>query len=368
MSWPIAHLSATGAAELAIAAWQWWLGELAALVPEGIKRFVKRRSGTILVDLQGDMVLVQRLGPEQGGQPVRFSAVEMTDAGIGSGRLAQLRDWGSRASRIEYRIGSGQALRKSITLPLSAKRNLRAILTNEIDRQTPLGAGAVIFDYRVVGRPSDSNELTVELAIAKRELIERVLDLAKRVQLEPTLISVIDDSAERAKFNFLPPRTPSQRKRGWRRASSWLSGLAILLAFACIAAWIWRQEAQMASLATAVLKARAESRAVENLQKEAEAAAAREQFLPRQRAQASLPQVLNEISRVLPDGTWLFQVELAGREVRMRGYSGVSSALIGILDSSPLFANAQFRAPLTRGPRGELERFDLSVELRDGPP
>jgi hypothetical protein len=50
--------------------------------------------------------------------------------------------------------------------------------------------------------------------------------------------------------------------------------------------------------------------------------------------------------------------------VRIRGLSNSAAALIALFDTSPMFADAQFRAPLMQGPRAGLERFDMSFQLR----
>jgi Tfp pilus assembly protein PilN len=78
--------------------------------------------------------------------------------------------------------------------------------------------------------------------------------------------------------------------------------------------------------------------------------------------------VLSELAQTLPDGSWIYSFQLNGREARIDGFSSSASALIGLFDKSPLFANAQFRAPLTQAQQPGLERFDLSVEIKDSKP
>jgi general secretion pathway protein L len=365
MSWPIPHLLSSDASELALSAWRWWLDELRATVPDSIKRLVLTRAGTIVIDVREDAISVQYLGPRQHIQMAQILVKDLSLKRSLSGGLTRLQGVLDQVNDVVVRLRSDQVLRKTINLPLASARNLRPILVNEIDRQTPLGSTAVVFDFRVLAKHRESNELSVELAIVKRETIEGILHTVRRIGLEPTVIGIADASADGARYNFLPAHAPSRATRMQRRVVASLAGISMVLAMALLAAWFWQGQIDADSLAAALSKAKTESQAVEKLRKDVTALTDKTEFLPRQREQPSTARVLNEISHILPDGTWLFQLEVSGREVRLRGYSDVSPTLIALLDGSSLFANAQFRAPLTRGPRVDLERFDISVQLRE---
>jgi general secretion pathway protein L len=79
-----------------------------------------------------------------------------------------------------------------------------------------------------------------------------------------------------------------------------------------------------------------------------------------------LVQVLNELTRLLPDGTWLHQLELNGKEMIMQGESPASSAIIGLIEASPLFRNVTYRSPVTQNRVTGAERFNLAAEVTMG--
>ena len=74
-------------------------------------------------------------------------------------------------------------------------------------------------------------------------------------------------------------------------------------------------------------------------------------------------QVLNELTRLVPDHAYLIQLEFRDQTVELHGFASTASDLIGVLDQSPLFKAPQFRAPVTQDRRSGAERFHISVEL-----
>jgi general secretion pathway protein L len=76
--------------------------------------------------------------------------------------------------------------------------------------------------------------------------------------------------------------------------------------------------------------------------------------------------VLDALTHLMPDGTWLYQFELNGKEVLMQGESPASSTLIGLLETSPLFRNVTYRSPVTPNRVTGAERFNLSAEVVTG--
>jgi general secretion pathway protein L len=65
----------------------------------------------------------------------------------------------------------------------------------------------------------------------------------------------------------------------------------------------------------------------------------------------------------LPDNTWLIRIRYYNGELQAFGNSPSASALVGVLEASPLFAEAQFKAPVTRDPRLGVERFHIGAQV-----
>ena len=82
------------------------------------------------------------------------------------------------------------------------------------------------------------------------------------------------------------------------------------------------------------------------------------------RARVKLLDVLVEITSLLPDDTWLLELEVRGDEVQMRGETPNAAQLVGLLESSKQLHNARFRSPVIQIAAAGRERFHLSVQLQ----
>ena len=95
----------------------------------------------------------------------------------------------------------------------------------------------------------------------------------------------------------------------------------------------------------------------------AKALAAR-RFLDDERLVRSSPlAVLNELSGILPDGTWLIQYGQAGRTVTLEGQTKTSAGLIPLLENSEYFNSIEYDAPVTLEGQDGRERFTFSLRL-----
>ena len=77
--------------------------------------------------------------------------------------------------------------------------------------------------------------------------------------------------------------------------------------------------------------------------------------------------LLQELTLLLPNDTWLERWQVKGDAMQIIGQSAKASALIGIVEASPLFVDAAFISPVTTDPRTNKERFVLSARIGRGP-
>ena len=92
----------------------------------------------------------------------------------------------------------------------------------------------------------------------------------------------------------------------------------------------------------------------------------RASILPTNHGESMVMRLLDEMTRIVPDGTWVSQLDIKGIEVQVQGQSPAAASLIGLLEDSESFSNPQFRSPVTQIPRSDLERFHLSAEWSGG--
>jgi general secretion pathway protein L len=343
----------------------WWLGELGALAPAVLRRLFAGGSGSVCLEISGTQLVISR-ADEDGQSELARLDIDRPSEALRESLARVLAEHGLKGADVVLSLEQGQALRKSLDLPLAAEEGLAELLWFELDRQTPYRPEQARYDYRVAGRDPGHQRMTVELLVAPVEAVDGLLARAVDWGLQPVAVTVagIDD-----------PANPTFDLSGGDRAAPSRSGrlgiaLLVLLAAGLLGAAVWlpledqRLAAQKAE--TALADARKQAVVAANLRDELDRRTKAGSFLIRRKGEAPMmTAVLADLTRLLPDDTWLFELHVRGASVRARGYAPAASSVLELIERGPAFRNASFTSPVTRVPGIEAERFDLSFELSE---
>ncbi len=79
--------------------------------------------------------------------------------------------------------------------------------------------------------------------------------------------------------------------------------------------------------------------------------------------------VIEALSRLLPDHTYVTELHLAGNKLQIAGITHDAPSLIPLIEQSGHFTRATFYAPTTRSPSDPGERFHIEaqIDLRNAP-
>lgn len=277
----------------------------------------------------------------------------------------QLRALASQAGRRDavLSLPSSDVLRPTVRLPRASAQTLRRALGYEIERLSPIAPDAVYFDFAVTGRDQASNTVEVELRIIRRDIVDSAVALCHAAGLTVSAIR-FDDDPRPADWRVFPvDRSGYLRAQARHRGPALLLGAAAVLLLAILLALYLRGAAVADDLNDQVSTEGMRAAEVERLRHRIDRTATQFAFLERQRRAPSFVAVLNDVTRTLPDGTWITEFDLTGNRIRIGGYSHAASDLIAVFDRSGKFTNAQFAAPVTQGTSAGVERFDLTFEL-----
>jgi general secretion pathway protein L len=264
---------------------------------------------------------------------------------------------------VSLRLPAELALRKLVDLPAAAEENLRQVLAFEMDRLTPFPADAVHYDVRVLDRNVETRRIRVELMVLPRAAVDPAVRLLHRLGLEPETVA-LPRGADQASWRLPLAGNGSGERRLVGRASVALLALAGVLLVAAVYTAFDRQRARAELLRREVDMARKEAEEGRLLEEQIQQLSAQQTFIvDKKRARPPVVRVLNELTRALPDDTWLYRLRLINEELQTFGYSPNASAMIGHIENSPLFSNAQFRAPLTRDQRADAEQFHIAFQV-----
>jgi general secretion pathway protein L len=74
--------------------------------------------------------------------------------------------------------------------------------------------------------------------------------------------------------------------------------------------------------------------------------------------------VLEALSQILPDHTYVTELRVEGDKVQIIGLTRDAAALIGLIEQSPHFTRATFSAPTTRTVGESGERFHIDAHIK----
>ncbi|HEX7272840.1 MAG TPA: PilN domain-containing protein [Casimicrobiaceae bacterium] len=365
--------------------WRWWMGELAPLLPSKSLIAVQRRFSRPVIELVDGEAVFWR--PDFGeGTTARLiiaervslngDAASVLAAGREAvGRLAANTPGGSTAPRVLVALGAKQVLRKEITLPAAVEQNLEQTLVYDLDRHTPFRPEQLYFDAVVVRRDAQRKLLHVDWAAALKTVVD---DARRRVEdwgAVPVAI-VPGPATARTRLNLLPNGV-RPRQLQWRRWQLWAPIAAIgLFGFAAVIVPLAQKREYAIALNAIDAEARQGALAADSVRTQLESMQADYNYiLTKKYAYPNAVSVLDEVTRVLPDDTWLTQLELKTmgrgkemhRDLYLRGESVNAGKLIALLEDSKLVEQTAPRSPTTKiqGAPGEI--FDLSSRLRELP-
>ena len=337
----------------------WWREELLGLFPEAVRIYLRTGLETPVFQSEGkwNTYALTRDGLTVSGELV-------SAGGKQAGTLI-------RNANLWLLLGPTESVVRDAVLPLAAEESLDEAVGFELDRLTPLPAEKAWFGYRVTARDEAEKQLRLRLAVAPRELVEaRVADL-RAGGAHVLGVGLLDEFAGGARSLNLLPREQRDRPVLSRQilATRALSGLAALMAAAALVYPVWLKRESVGDLLPRVDKAKAAADVSSRVAAEIETLAKEHNFLlAKKLAQTPMAQLVEELSKQLPDNTWVQQLDVKPgpktREVQIAGETGSSSALVEVLERSGLFANATFKSPLTKGATPNTERYLLAAELK----
>jgi len=275
-------------------------------------------------------------------------------------------DWATmlRGSHAEMMLRPGRFLFRPLELPKRAIEFLDGIVRAQIDRLTPWTANEAVFSWTPpADLPNDRIALTVA-ATARALVAPYVHAIAELGAASVVVLTVPGDAGSQA----APVRVFEQRARGAleidriRRALVALflaTGLAAALAMGYSAIAADSLDAEQQELARKVAARRAALRAGPEF-----ATSAQRMLERRKQTTPASVIVLEALSKVLPDHTFVTELRIEGGKVQVTGLTRDAPSLVRLIEQSPHFEHAAFFAPSTQSPGEPGERFHIEARIK----
>ncbi len=337
----------------------WWRDELSAVMPAFLLRPLLHLQQSLEVHLGEDGVRVLQRSGAKTAELGTYPAAEESTSDVET----DVRRMDRRRTPVTVHVPERLTLSRLLELPGAAMENLRQVLDFEMDRQTPFRAEDVFYSFQVIERGSADKRVRVELRLVPRVRVMEALGPFKEWDLKA--VDVASAEGGGGLCIRLSSRDFRQDGAGVGKGLPLIVNSVLLVALVAIP---FRQQYNaLDTLGEKLSEVQRRAEVTQSLKQRLEQSIAEARFLVEQKnSTPAVVTVLNELSVLLPDTTWLTRMEIAGGEVNIHGTSQAASALIGLLEISPRFENAHFSSPVTQNPSGNRERFQLTVNQVPG--
>ena len=342
--------------------WVWWSGELEAVLPQSLRRLILPRIPKVYLDLEGPEVAVSLATTENSEHIASFHLNASADPESADPEARALIE---RVRDLVLCLPPDKVLSRSLTLPLAAEENLREVLGFEMSRKTPFNADQVYYDYRITAREPAKSILTLDLVATPRQVLDELLEQLAELGISPQQVTSRQADGLPFPVNLYPAGNRNRSSVRTRYINLALGTLALVLLAGAIALPLLQKKELIRSLEAKLATTSEQARLALRLRQEVERLTVDSRYLvEKKQARPLTLELISELTHLLPDDTWITRFVINGAEIQIQGQSDSAANLIPLVESSPSLHQARFRSPVTKAPRTQKERFQISTETR----
>lgn len=346
--------------------WSWWTEELVCILPASIRTVIMPGVENLYLVLNGAEIIASQGTAETYHEVGRYplSAATLTPK-----QAEEIKDLTGRTREVVLCLPAEKVLFKRLTLPLAAEENLREVLGFEMDRQTPFSLEQVFYDYILSARNSKNNTLTLNMVVTPKLFLNNLLGNLNEIGFHLHRATICPKNGGQPQpVNLLPAEFMQRRPDSARYLNFALGILSLVLLLGIIALPLMNKHHVIRVLEARTELATGKAEVVRRMQEEVKRLGTSSRFLvEKKQATPLVLEIVNEVTHILPDDTWINQLDIKGQEVQIQGQSTSAAALIPIIESSEIFHNARFRSPVTKMPGSSTERFHISADVTRNP-
>ncbi|HEU0151903.1 MAG TPA: PilN domain-containing protein [Arenimonas sp.] len=261
-------------------------------------------------------------------------------------------------------VPAASMLRRVLVLPAAAEPRLREVLAFELDRQTPFSADQVSFEGCVLSRDVAAQQLRVELLVLPRTRLDAELAAIGPLARGLAGVDGIEADGRRLGLNLLPDAARAQRRDPVRRLHLALAATAVVGLLATLGLSLHNRAERRDELRALVASANDQAREARLLRNQLVSSAQAANFLAATRAsRPTMLEVMDELTRRIPDDTSLDKLAITGDQLVMVGQSRAAPALVALLQASPLITDPALSGVVQSDPRTGRDRFTLTARV-----
>ena len=338
-----------------------WLDRVAQAIVAMIGWFVTRRAVELVEGDSGAFTV--RASGKVASSAAHVAHLQIAE-GVGIAAPSDDRMPSLKGSRVDIVLRPSRFMFRQLELPRRASEFLDGIIRSQIDRLTPWSAEDAVFGW---SRPNAiaNDRIVVTVAATARTQLTPFVRAVTDLGAESVAVSTIPEAPEHggAAIKILEQQTRSavdiHRVRGALIAILMIAGLAAGISISAAVVIADDLSARQDELSRRIGDRRAALRA--GLDAAANSALSR--LERRKHEDPAVVIVLDELSKVLPDHTFVTELRFEGKTMQVIGVTRDAPSLIGLIEQSAQFTRATFFAPTTRSPGDVGDRFHIEVRI-----
>lgn len=286
---------------------------------------------------------------------LKFVDGGFVEAGGGQGHLRLA------GAQIELVLARRRFVFRTLELPQQASGFLDAIVRSQIDRLTPWTAAQAAFGCSPAKEASNGRIGVVVAATARSALMPFVtaLEAFKPNSIVISAAAEDDDSRTIVFSRDINREWSLPNVRRVVVATPAAAGIAVIVAFAALAF----VSADVENSGLQISQQMAERRAALVSAGAGVAEQATAKLAQQKRETPAAVIVLEQLSQVLPDDTYLTELHVADGKLEISGVTREAASLIRIIEQTEQFKNATFFAPTTRAAGENDEQFHIAAKI-----
>lgn len=336
----------------------WWLSHLAIFIPAGLKRFWSRDTLTLKIEVKGEQLEIAPAGSFR-NKVIISAPWETSNLPTEASKLIH------RAQTFELFLPPEMTLQTTLSLPKTAQEHLSNIICFEMDRKTPFKADQVFYDYQTLQTKRNDQQIEVELQLVPKVQLNGLLDNLHKIGITPSRVApTLFQQRKDFNCNLLPQNNEPSIELKYQRFQWSLLLCNLVLIIAVISLPLMEKEQQIKLLQDEVAYQQNVAEEVFDIRNERETLLSQQQaYVSLRQQQNSSLELIDELTQLLPDSTWLNKVAIQGSSLRIQGEGSNASELIALLENSKQMKSVSFLSPVTQNPRSGKERFMISAQL-----
>lgn len=344
---------------------RWWKRELSLLIPDNIKQLVSDQRGIVIVRPEENQFALSYWFD---GREEPLATLDRDEAGIAKYKELLTADEQLEKADLIFRLTKKYGIQKELSLPAAAKENLYQVVSYELSRYSPFKAEQAYFAVKTLDVANEPGQIRVLLILTSRETLDPFYADLKAFGMIPKFVDY-EDAANDLKqseepYNLLPEELREKTGKTAQLINASLAGLVGLLMVTALALPVWFEYRSVNALQEKIDAIEKEAKNTKALQAEVDVLVDEtKQLIDKKTEKPPVVAVLDTLSKLIKDDTWLAYGQYANGQLQIQGESPAASTLISVLEASDIFANAKFVSPVTRDNVSKLERFQITVDI-----